>query len=101
MLTAAVRPPRATGVKVTAMVQLRSAASELPQLLVCAKSAASAPVMARFAMIRIPRPTLFTYMARAALVVPVESFPNERLAGERVSAGAMPVPVRATDCLPL
>ena len=40
----AVRLPGAAGVNVTFMVQLALAASELPQLLVCAKSVLLVPV---------------------------------------------------------
>ena len=42
-VTAALRVPLAVGVKVTLIVQLAPAATELPQLLVCAKSLALVP----------------------------------------------------------
>ncbi len=46
MLTEAVRVPVAEGVKVTLIVQLAPAATELPHVLVCAKSPALVPVTA-------------------------------------------------------
>jgi hypothetical protein len=41
----AVRFPAAVGVNVTLIVQLAPGRTEVPQVFVCAKSAASAPVM--------------------------------------------------------
>jgi hypothetical protein len=39
-------------------------------------------------------------MVFAALVVPIGLVPKERLGGERLTAGVMPVPVRYTDWAP-
>src|SRR5208282_1680745 len=58
MLTEAVRLPLAVGVKVTLIVQLAPAATELPQVLVCAKSPGLAPVIERLAMLKAALPVL-------------------------------------------
>ena len=58
MLTEAVRLPLAAGVKVTVMVQLALAATELPQVLVWAKSLALVPVSARLVMLKAALPVL-------------------------------------------
>jgi hypothetical protein len=62
MLTEAVRLPLAVGVKVTLIVQLPPAATELPQVLVWAKSPALAPVIIRLAISSTPFPTFSTVM---------------------------------------
>ena len=49
----ALRLPPAVGVKVTLMVQLELAASEVPQLLVWPKSPLLAPVMAILLMLNV------------------------------------------------
>ena len=59
-VTAAPRVPLAAGVKVTLIVQLAPAATELPQLLVWAKSLALAPVSARLEMLKAEFPVLFS-----------------------------------------
>ena len=94
--TAAARLPLAVGVKLTPMVQLRLEPTELPQLLVWAKSLAFAPMIARFVISRSPRPPLLTVMFCTALVVPVGRLPKETLGGDRLTAGAMPIPLRFT-----
>jgi hypothetical protein len=53
MLIEAARLPLAVGVKVTLTVQLAPAASELPQVLVWAKSLALAPAIARLVMLNV------------------------------------------------
>ena len=58
MLTEAERLPLAVGVKVTLIVQLLLAATELPQVLVWAKSLALAPVIARLVMLKAAVPVL-------------------------------------------
>ena len=58
----AVRLPLAAGVKVTLIVQLALAATELPQVLVWAKSLALAPVSARLEMLKAALPVLFRVM---------------------------------------
>ena len=58
MLIVPLRVPVAVGVKVTLIVQLAPAASELPQLSVCAKSPAFVPVTARLVMLKRALPLL-------------------------------------------
>jgi hypothetical protein len=58
MLTEAVRLPLAEGVNVTLIVQLPPAVTELPQLLLCAKSLAFVPVNPRLAMVNVALPLL-------------------------------------------
>ena len=58
MLTEAVRLPLAEGLNVTLIVQLLPAATELPQVLVCAKSLALVPVRARLVMLKAALPVL-------------------------------------------
>jgi hypothetical protein len=63
MLTEAVRLPLAVGVKVTLMVQLPPAATELPQVLVCAKSPALVPAIATLLMLKAALPALLKVTA--------------------------------------
>ena len=58
MVRAATRPPPAPGVNVTLMVQLDPAATELPQLLVWAKSPALAPDNTMLLTLRAALPEL-------------------------------------------
>ena len=63
MARAAARLPAAEGVKVTLMVQLAPAASELPQLLVWAKSLALVPKTAMLVMLKAELPELLRVTA--------------------------------------
>ena len=58
MVRAAVAAPLAEGLKVTLIVQLAPAATELPQLLVCVKSLGFAPESAKLVMLRAALPEL-------------------------------------------
>jgi len=70
IVTAAVRVPAAVGLKVTLIVQLPLLpATELPQLLLCAKSPLFAPVTPRLVMVKAPLPVLVSVTDCAALVV--------------------------------
>ena len=69
MLTEALRVPEAEGVKVTLIVQLAPVVSELPHVLVCAKSPALVPVTAMVVMLKVALPVLLRVTVRAALVV--------------------------------
>jgi hypothetical protein len=69
MLSAAVRVPEAEGVKVTLIVQLAPAATELPHALVCAKSPALVPVTAMLVMFKVALPVLRRVTVRAVLVI--------------------------------
>ena len=61
-VTAAVRVPLATGLKVTLIVQLAPAATELPHVLVWAKSAGFMPASARLVRVKAALPVLFRVM---------------------------------------
>ena len=69
MLTEALRVPEAEGVKVTLIVQLAPAATELPHALVCAKSPGLVPETAMPVMLRVALPVLRRVTVPAVLVV--------------------------------
>jgi hypothetical protein len=96
-LSDAVRLPVAEGVKVTLMVQLAPTATLDPQLLDCAKSLAFEPAIVMLEMVSITFPELVSVTDCATLAVPTEKLPKERLEGETLIAGAVPVPERLTD----
>lgn len=98
MVKEAVRLPVAVGVNVTLIVQLLPAVSELPQLLVCAKSPGLVPVSAMLLMVRVAFPVLLSVAVWAVLVVPTLVELKLRLAGETLAEGALPVPVTLTAC---
>jgi hypothetical protein len=102
-LSNAVRLPLAAGVKVMLNVQVDPAGSELPQLLVWAKSPGLAPVIVTLEMLRAPVPALSKVAVPAPLVVPTGRLPRARLPGERPAAGvapATPTPSRLTFLRP-
>jgi hypothetical protein len=70
MLTDPLREPEAEGVKVTLIVQSAPAATELPHVLVCAKSPGSVPVIAMLLTLKVALPVLLRVTVRAVLVVP-------------------------------
>jgi hypothetical protein len=72
MLSVAERVPLVEGVKVTLMVQLEPAATELPQVLVWAKLLAFVPVTARLLILRAALPELVSVIGRAVLVEPTD-----------------------------
>jgi len=76
------------GVKVTETVQLAPAASELPQVLVWAKSAAPAPVIAMLVIARAALPVLVSVAVCAALAVPAVDV-NVRDGGVSEATGAI------------
>ncbi len=88
------RVPRVEGVNVTLIVQLARAASEVPQLLVGAKS----PVATILEIATAPSPVLVNVAVWGALVVPTRCALKVRLAGESATLGAAPVPVNAMLC---
>src|SRR5208283_2442533 len=96
MFKEAVRLPAAEGVNVTLSVQLPPAASELPQVVVSAKSPGLAPVNAIPLRDRAAFPVLFSVTVCAALVVPRFWPLKVRLVGVTPANGALPVPVRLT-----
>ena len=85
------------GVNVTLIVQLALAASDVPQLLVCAKSVMFVPDMAMLEMVRALAVPFVKVTGCAALVV------LSTCSGKVTDAGATetefdPVPVSATVC---
>ena len=83
--------------KVTLMVQLPPAATEVPQVLVWAKSPALLPATATLVMLKAALPALLRVTASAALVVPTNWLPNVRLVGKRLTPEGAPVPSRFSD----
>lgn len=96
ILTEAVRLPMAAGVNVTLIEQLLPAATELPQVLVCAKSPGSAPVVLILLIVKLAFPMLVRVTDCAALVVLRFWLAKVREPLERLAVGALPVPVKAT-----
>jgi hypothetical protein len=81
------------------MVQVAAAASVAPQVVVSAKSEGFAPVIDMPLMVSVPLPGLESVMVWAAEVVP-DVAENVSEAGDRLTCGAVPVPVSATVCVP-
>jgi hypothetical protein len=88
------RLPASLGEKVTLMVQLAPAATESPQVLVCAKS----PVRANLRAVRVPLPASVSVIVCGALLVETVSAGNVRLVLERFTTGAGAVPLSVTVC---
>ena len=98
MLTAAARAPMAAGMNWTLIVQLPFTATELPQVLVTVKSPGFVPVVVMLAMLRTALPVLVRVTDFVALVVPRFWPPKLSDPTERLTAGPLPVPVKATVC---
>lgn len=100
----ATRVPAAAGRKVTVMVQLKPAANALPQLLVCTKSPAFAPVMVMPVIASVPAPAAFDRVTVCgALEVFTNSNPNGRAVGDTDAFAAVPTlttPDHAEERLP-
>ena len=92
----ALRTPVVDGLNVTLTVQLFAAASELPQVVVSPKSAASAPVTAMLVMVSDVVPTLVSVTLSAVLVKPTAQAPKFSAVGE--SLAVVPVPLSGTCC---
>lgn len=97
-LNDAVRLPLAEGVKVTLTVHPAPTATELPQLLLWAKSPALAPAIARLLIVSAALPLLVRVTAFTALFAPTGWPPKGRLPAEKVAAGVPPIPERPTFC---
>lgn len=94
-----VRVPAAVGVNVMLIVQLPPAATELPQVFVCAKSPAFVSVIAMLVMLKAPLPELLRVTGCTAPVVPRGWLPKVKTVAVRLATGLVPVPVRVTDCV--
>jgi len=93
-VTAAVRIPVAVGVNVTLIVQFPLfAATELPQLFVCAKSPLFAPVTPMLVILRAALPVLVSVTVCAALAVFNVWLANAKLDDDNPTIGAAPVPL--------
>ena len=98
MLMVATRAPVVVGVKVTLKTQVAFGASVVTQLAGVveeAKSPGLVPPRLIALMVSGPVPVLVSVTVWAALVVPTKRLPKLRLVlGVKVTAGAMPVPLR-------
>ena len=99
-VTAAARLPTLVGEKVTMMLQLPPAGTELPQVLVAAKSLALAPVTLRLVMLKGAFPVLLRVTVWTPLAVPKVWAPKVRLEVLRLTAGPPPAPLRLTAWWP-
>jgi hypothetical protein len=81
MATVPLRAPAAVGVKVIEMTQLPRAATELPQVLVCAKS----PLATILPTLKATEALLLTVTVLAAVVVPIAALPKDRELLERLA----------------
>src|SRR5213593_2962406 len=97
-LTFALRLPVAVGLKLTVIVQVALTASDAGQSFVCVKSPGFVPVRAMPLIVSGAVPVFCSVDVCGALVEPIASEPNARLAGVRVTLEAVPVPVRVTLC---
>jgi hypothetical protein len=99
--TDALLAPGAAGEKVTLSVQVAftaSCAGAAGQSFVCAKSAEFVPSTPMLAIVSGAVPEFCRVVLCAALVVPTVWPAKVRLAGVRVTAGAVPVPLSAAVC---
>jgi hypothetical protein len=92
MVRVPVLVPLAVGVKVTLRVQEALAATLEPQVLVSEKS----PLVLMPLMLRVALPVLLRVTFCGLLLVPTACAENVNEVGERLTAGAVPVPVRLT-----
>src|SRR5262249_1509481 len=101
MLSAAPRLPVAVGVNVTLMLQLAftaRVAGLTGQLLVWAKSPELVPAMPILLIVSAPGPLLVKVTFCAVLAVFTVWLPKLRLAVDRPTTGATPVPPKLTAC---
>ena len=103
-LTLAMSEPLAAGAKVTVIVHLEPAATLAPQVLVCKYELAPVPVMLTPGVFPLPSvsaavPVLLSVMACVFAAVPTSVPVKVRVAGARLTAGAVPVPANPTDCV--
>src|SRR5580765_7022190 len=94
----ALRPPAPPGVNRTAIVQLAPAASVAGHWSASEKSAASAPPTAIDPIASAALPTSVSVTSSSALVDPIGCPGKATLVGVSVTAGAVPVPLRASEC---
>src|SRR5207302_1921560 len=90
------RLPVTVGLNWTLMVQLAPAAREAPQVGVCEKSPAAAPVMVKPVIVSAVVPMLVSVMSLAAVVVPTVTEPKFKLVG--ASLAVVPTPLSGINC---
>ena len=95
-LSTALRVPLAVGLKLTLIVQLALAASELPQVCVWEKSVALVPVIAIPVIVSEVVPTFVSVTVFGPLVTPMATVPKLKLVGE--SFAVVPIPLSGTCC---
>jgi len=94
------RAPALPGVNVTEIVQLAPAASELPQLFVCAKLLALVPVTVMPVIVSAAVPGFDSIRVCAAVVVPTGVGANVKLVGASTACGVpVAVPDRVRVCV--
>jgi hypothetical protein len=84
----------AVGLNVTLTWQSALGARVGPQVLVCAKSLASAPVMPMLDMVSVSKPVFVMVIIWGELVVPMACGPKVRLRGRIETAEAWPRKMR-------
>jgi hypothetical protein len=87
MASVALLDPPSVDVKVTLIVQFAPARSDPPQLLVCAKSPAFVPPMAKLDSVRDTKPVLVRVMVCAAVVVALAGLVNDNDSAESATKG--------------
>ena len=97
MLTEALKLPLADGLNVALIVQWAPAASDLPQVLPCAKLARLVPLTTMMAILNVAVPVLLRVTVCALLVVFTDWMPKARLVDERLAAG-VPLLKTVADC---
>ena len=79
-------------------MQLPDPAATVEQLLVCEKSPAFVPVMLTPLMVNVAVPGLVTVIDSDVLLVLMSWLPKLQDVGEKLICGAVPVPLRDTEC---
>jgi hypothetical protein len=87
------------GVNLTLMVQLEFAATDVPQLLVCAKSAAFVPVVDTLTPVIVEDVLFVSVKGCGELLVPTPWLPKPTLVGVSVTLPT-PVPDKLEVCVP-
>jgi negative regulator of sigma E activity len=95
MVSAPLREPLVLGVNVTLRVQLALAATLVPQVLVWEKS----PLTVMLLIVRVALPVFVRVTLCALLLLPTACAGKVKEVGERLTTGALPVPVRLTVCV--
>jgi hypothetical protein len=84
--------------KVTLRVQSAPAATLVPHVFVCVKSAASTPVTVMLVTFSVPVPVLVRVTVCGALVVATNCSANVKLVGDSVTTGALSAGLGPADC---